>query len=110
MFKALANQIRRRILDLLRNEPQSVGELAEQFDEIGRYAVMQHLGVLQEAGLVLVRRQGRRTLNFLNAAPIRAVYERWVTNLAGAVAAGPAALKHYLEQQQLSTKGEPHGR
>jgi DNA-binding transcriptional ArsR family regulator len=39
---------------------------------------MQHLGVLEEAGLVVVRRRGRERWNHLDPVPIRRIYERWV--------------------------------
>ena len=83
VWKALANPIRRRILDRLRHGPRTTGELAESFEGLSRYAVMQHLSVLTDAKLVLVRREGRERFNYLNAVPVRQVYERWVTRLAG---------------------------
>jgi DNA-binding transcriptional ArsR family regulator len=49
------------MLRLVRDEPRSVGEIAEQFD-ITQQAVSQHLQVLKEAGLVGVRKQGQRRL------------------------------------------------
>jgi uncharacterized protein YndB with AHSA1/START domain len=56
--------------------------------------------VLTDAGLVLVRRQGRNRLNYLNAAPLRAWYERWVVPLADSAAAEMLALKRNVEQQE----------
>lgn len=61
MFHALAEPNRRGILLLLRGEPRSVKEIAEQFD-ITQQAVSQHLKVLREAGLVAVRPQAQRRL------------------------------------------------
>lgn len=58
VFQALADPTRRQILDLLRLQPRTTGQLAEQFPST-RFAVMKHLNVLEEAGLVLARRQGR---------------------------------------------------
>lgn len=60
-FHALAEPHRRSILRLLRDQPRSVNEIAEQFD-ITQQAVSQHLKVLREAGLVAVRPQGQRRL------------------------------------------------
>src|SRR5262249_50706026 len=60
-FHALAEPHRRDILRLLRDRPQSVGEIAGQFD-ITQQAVSLHLKVLRDAGLVAVRSQGRHRL------------------------------------------------
>src|SRR5215469_3451915 len=60
-FLALAEPHRRGILRLLRHQPRSVNEIAEQFD-ITQQAVSQHLKVLKDAGLVAVRPQGQRRL------------------------------------------------
>jgi DNA-binding transcriptional ArsR family regulator len=60
-FTALAEPRRRAMLMLVRDEPRSVGEIAEHFD-ITQQAVSQHLGVLRDAGLVAVRPEGQRRL------------------------------------------------
>jgi DNA-binding transcriptional ArsR family regulator len=78
VWRALANATRRALLDALREGPLTTGELAERFEELSRFAVMQHLRVLEEAELVIVRREGRHRYNYLNAVPIQAVYDRWV--------------------------------
>jgi hypothetical protein len=58
---------------------------------------MQHLGVLADAGVVLVERRGRDRLNYLNPVPLREWYERWVRPLADADAAALLALKRAVE-------------
>ena len=60
-LKAIAEQNRRRILTLVRNEELTAGEIASHF-EVSRPAVSQHLTVLKEAGLVHERRNGTRRL------------------------------------------------
>lgn len=60
-LRALAEPRRQAILRLVRDEPRSVGEIAEHFD-ITQQAVSQHLQVLREAGLVAVRKDGQRRL------------------------------------------------
>lgn len=79
VWRALANPVRREILDRLRDGALSTGELVMEFPELSRFAVMQHLGVLEKAGLVIHRKVGRTRLNFINVVPIRRIYERWVT-------------------------------
>jgi DNA-binding transcriptional ArsR family regulator len=60
-LRAIAEPRRRRILELVREQELSAGEIASQF-EITRPAISQHLGVLKEAGLVDERRNGTRRL------------------------------------------------
>ena len=78
VWKALSNAVRREILDALREGPETTGDLADRFPDLSRFAVMQHLGVLQAAELVVVRRDGRKRYNYLNPVPIQQVYDRWV--------------------------------
>lgn len=79
VWKALANPIRRTVLDLLRDGPRTTGDLAEAFPELSRFAIMQHLGVLEEADLVIPRREGRYRYNYLNPVPIQRIHDRWVS-------------------------------
>ena len=100
VWPALANPIRRRVLDQLRDRPRSTGELAAAFPDLSRFAVMQHLGVLEEAGLVLVTREGRRRLNHLNPIPLQQVRERWLHGFAVHAARTDLALKRHLEPEK----------
>jgi DNA-binding transcriptional ArsR family regulator len=78
VWKALASDVRRAILDLLREGPRTTGTLAEEFPDLSRFAVMQHLKVLEGAELVIPRREGRERYNYLNPVPIQQLYDRWV--------------------------------
>jgi len=78
-WRALANPLRRRMLDILRERPLPTGTLAQEFPEHSRFAVMQHLRVLEDGGLVIRRREGRKTMNHLNPVPIQRIYDRWVS-------------------------------
>jgi DNA-binding transcriptional ArsR family regulator/uncharacterized protein YndB with AHSA1/START domain len=78
IWKALADPTRRGLLDLLKERPRTTGELCAALPHLSRFAVMKHLGVLEGAGLVLVRRRGRERWNHLNAVPIQAISERWI--------------------------------
>jgi DNA-binding transcriptional ArsR family regulator/uncharacterized protein YndB with AHSA1/START domain len=77
VWKALADPTRRRILDLLKDQPRTTGDLCTAFS-LSRFAVMKHLGVLEGAGLVVVRRNGRERWNHLNAVPLRRIYEHYI--------------------------------
>jgi DNA-binding transcriptional ArsR family regulator len=78
VFKALASNDRRRILDLLKEAPLTTGEIAKQLRHLDRTTVMQHLGVLEKAGLVISRKEGRCRWNYLDVAPIQRIHERWI--------------------------------
>lgn len=93
LWRALANPIRRALLDSLRRAPATTGDLAAAHPDLSRFAIMQHLEVLVDAGLVLVDRRGRERYNHLNAVPLREWYERWVTPLADSDARGLVALR-----------------
>jgi DNA-binding transcriptional ArsR family regulator/uncharacterized protein YndB with AHSA1/START domain len=100
VWRALANPLRRRLLDLLRSGPLTTSDLAAATPELSRFAVMQHLGVLVDAGLVVVRRRGRFRLNHLNPVPLRQWYERWVAPFADRAAAEVLALKRHAETEE----------
>jgi len=80
IWKALADRTRRTILDFLRAGPRPTTDIVDQFPDLSRFAVMKHLDVLRQAALVVTREEGRRRINSLNAAPIRQIYERWVSH------------------------------
>lgn len=82
IFKALADRRRRKILDLLKKEERTTGDICAHFRALDRCTVMQHLKVLENAGLIIVRREGRLRWNYLNAVPIREIYDRWISQYA----------------------------
>jgi len=83
VFKALANARRRALLDCLKEGPRTTGALCEHFADMDRCTVMQHLKALEDADLVIVKRQGRERWNYLNALPIKQIYDRWISHYAG---------------------------
>ncbi|MFC5756289.1 ArsR/SmtB family transcription factor [Rhizobium sp. GCM10022189] len=83
IFKALAHRRRRDILDLLKEEPRTTGALCDAFPEMDRCTVMQHLKVLEEADLVIARKEGRERWNQLNSLPIKQIHDRWISAYAG---------------------------
>jgi DNA-binding transcriptional ArsR family regulator len=99
VFKALANEVRREILDLLKAKPRTTGDLCSHFPDLDRCTVMQHLAVLEEADLVIVAREGRYRWNHLNVAPILAIYDRWISRYAASSARLLGRLKDDLEKE-----------
>jgi DNA-binding transcriptional ArsR family regulator len=72
IFSALANPVRRQILDSLREGPRAVNDLAGQF-ELGRPAVSEHLQVLRHVGLVREEPRGQQRFYHLEALPLAEV-------------------------------------
>ncbi len=105
VWLALSDSTRRRILDLLRAQPLTTGQLAAGFPQ-SRFAVMKHLQVLVAAGLVTIRREGRERWNYVNAVPLRQIYNRWVQPFEEPLADSLLELKNKLEgEQQMSKLG-----
>ena len=83
VYRALADPTRRVLLDELRDrDGQTLFELCARLASrhglgSSRQAVSQHLDVLEQAGLVTTRRQGRYKFHHLDTTPLRAVIERW---------------------------------
>jgi len=105
VWRALANPLRRRLLDLLCDGPQPTGALADEFPHHSRFAIMQHLGVLEGAQLVIRRRDGRTTMNYLNPVPIQQIHDRWVSRYQQPWTESLVDLKDQLERDAASRAG-----
>lgn len=105
IFKALADPARRTLLDALRQKDgQTLQELTELLD-MTRFGVMKHLGVLEDAGLVIPRKQGRFKLHYLNAVPLQQTIDRWIEPMLTKPAARAVLnLKSTLERTENMTK------
>ncbi|TWF76418.1 ArsR family transcriptional regulator [Pseudonocardia hierapolitana] len=83
LFKALADPTRRVILDeLTQKDGQTLFEICGRLTMkhglgSSRQAISQHLAVLEEAGLVTTRREGRYKFHHLDTTPLRSIVERW---------------------------------
>jgi len=97
LFKALSARTRRQLLDLLREGPRTTGDLCSRFPALDRCTVMQHLGVLEDAGLVVAQRRGRERWNHLDVLPIKRVHDRWIGEYARGAVDLLAALRLDLE-------------
>lgn len=97
VFKALADENRRRILDIIKSRPGiSVGDLTDFF-EFSRFAVMKHLKVLSEANLLKIEKNGKFRNIHLNAIPIQMIYDRWISKYSKHWANSLTRLKYDLE-------------
>ena len=99
VFKALADPTRRFLLDRLHGrDGRTLTELESEL-EMTRFGVMKHLRVLEDAGLVVTRRQGREKLHFLNPVPIRLIHDRWIDKYTEHRVSVLADLKTELEER-----------
>jgi predicted transcriptional regulator len=100
IFQALAHQSRRRMLDIVKDQPGiSVGALASEFD-VSRIAVMKHLAILEAAVLVISEKQGRVRKLYFNAAPIQMIHERWTTQYSAYWAGHLTRIKYLAETRE----------
>ena len=97
VFRALAHPRRREILDLLKKEARTTGALCDYFRRLDRCTVMQHIGVLEKAGLVISRREGRLRWNHLNVTPLKEIHDRWISPYASAAVELLARMKRDFE-------------
>ena len=102
-FRALADPSRRLLLDrLFERDGQTLGELTAHLPAMTRFGVMRHLGVLESAGLISTRREGREKRHFLNPVPIRRIHDRWISKYAAPVVGAMSALKGHLEAPPMA--------
>ncbi len=97
VLQALSKAPRRAILDIVRDQPGcSVGHVCKFFD-VSRIAVMKHLRVLEEAGLLISEKEGRTRRLYFNTAPIQMIYERWNSEYSGLWASQLTEFKRQVE-------------
>jgi DNA-binding transcriptional ArsR family regulator len=106
VFHALAHEHRRRVLDLVKAEPGlSVGRLAQHFD-VTRIAVMNHLTVLERAGLIISEKDGRSRRLYLNAVPIQLIHDRWTSQYSAHWARRLSDIKYAAETAERSKRAK----
>lgn len=103
VFKALGHPARRSILDRLRGGERPIGELAAPF-EMSLPAVSKHIHVLESAGLLEVRREGRMRLCRLVPEPLRAG-EEWISRFRKFWESELDQVERYLSSGEDSGRG-----
>lgn len=103
MFKALADPTRRLLLDaLFVRGGRTLSELeavVTEHTEMTRFGVSKHLRLLEQAGLVVARKQGREKLHHLNPVPIRSIHDRWIDKFTEHHTVALTDLKRQLEDK-----------
>lgn len=97
IWKAISDSKRRVILDTLSSRPHTTGQLVELFPTIGRTAVLKHIGILEGAELIRVKREGRVRWNYINIAPLQAVCSGWLLKHVEGIASSAERLKTLSE-------------
>ncbi|MEP6632169.1 MAG: SRPBCC domain-containing protein [Lapillicoccus sp.] len=109
-IKALADPTRRAMLDALREgDGQSLSSLGTAAPSLGKHAVLKHFRILEQAGLVTSRKEGRQRLVFLNPVPVLLLAQRWLDDYGARSARQLTRLKTHLETETLmpSTTSTP---
>src|SRR3954447_3962022 len=101
VFLALACPIRRKILDIVKDRPGCGVKHVARFFTISRIAVMKHLRVLVEAGLLLSRKEGRNRKLYFNCVPIQMIYDRWTTEYSALWAGRLTEVKYRVEAKEM---------
>jgi len=105
VFKALADESRRKLLDQLRNRNgQTLTQLCGHLD-MTRQAVTKHLALLEAANLVVVVWRGREKLHYLNPVPLHEISERWIGKYERHRLQALGDLKKGLEENKTNKKG-----
>src|ERR1044072_8626369 len=98
VFRARADPTPRHLLDrLFERDGRTLTELESEL-EMTRFGVMKHLRLLEEAGVVVTRREGRQKLHYLNPVPIRLIHDRWIDKYTERQVSALADLKSELEE------------
>ena len=88
VFKALADISRRKLIDeLFLRDGQTLLELSAALPGMTRFGAMKHLRILESAGLVITRREGRLKRHFLNPLPIQRIHDRWFSKFTSSAQA-----------------------
>ena len=83
VFKAISDPSRRSLMDrLVEDDGQTLSELAATLPQMTRFGVMNHLQVLEDAGLVTTRKVGRSKHHYMNPVPIQEIQRRWIGKYA----------------------------
>lgn len=102
VFEILADHTRRRLIEELSNGERSVTELVDQVD-IGQPGVSRQLAILQDAGFVNVRPDGRRRIYTLRPEPFLQL-EEWLESYKGLMQESFRRLDAHLERMKKEVK------
>jgi uncharacterized protein YndB with AHSA1/START domain/DNA-binding transcriptional ArsR family regulator len=104
VFKALADQTRRHLLDRLRErDGLTLGELCEGL-QMARQSATEHLAVLEAANLISTVRRGRERFHYLNPVPVHDIQERWIGRFERPRLQALSAIKRQAEEPGMTSR------
>jgi DNA-binding transcriptional ArsR family regulator len=106
VFQALACAHRRKMLDIVKDKPGCVVRHVAGFFAMSRIAVMKHLRVLEEAGLLISQKEGRNRKLYFNCVPIQMIYDRWATEYSALWAGHLTEVKYRVETKESPSERE----
>ena len=99
VFRALASRHRRAVLDALYERGgRTLSELCANH-KMSRQAMSRHIAVLEAAGLIIARWEGREKLHYLNPVPLRQIHDRWLRKFDAVTADLLIGIKRGLERR-----------
>ncbi len=104
VFQAIADPVRREIIELLSEEPMNLNAIAEQFD-ISRPAISRHIKILNECGLVVIEQKGRERFCIIKPDTLSEI-ANWIDPFRELWEQRLDAFEAYLEQIQPKTKSK----
>ncbi len=104
VFQAIADPVRREIIELLSEEPMNLNAIAEQFD-ISRPAISRHIKILNECGLVAIEQKGRERFCIIKPDTLSEI-ANWIDPFRELWEQRLDAFEEYLEQIQSKTKSK----
>lgn len=108
VFQAIADPVRREIIEILSEEPLNLNAIAEQFD-ISRPAISRHIKILNECGLVAIEQQGRERFCIIKPDTLAEI-ANWIDPFRELWEQRLDSFEMYLEQLQLKQNNEENGK
>jgi DNA-binding transcriptional ArsR family regulator len=106
-FQAIADPTRRKIIDLISQQPMNLGTIAEYF-KISRPAISQQIKILHECGLVVIKREGRETICCIQPKQLKKIAD-WAGKYAGLWEERIDSFEAYVNMQHTK-KNTKHGK
>jgi DNA-binding transcriptional ArsR family regulator len=97
VFKAIADPTRRRIIDVVADQANSTISTVSKHFKISRQAVTKHINILKEAGIIIMRKQGRETQLYFNYKEMKSLHE-WLNKYSKFWNETADRLGDYLEE------------
>lgn len=108
VFQAIADPVRREIIEILSEEPLNLNAIAEKF-EISRPAISRHIKILNECGLVAIKQEGRERFCIIKPETLSEI-AKWIDPFRELWEQRLDSFEMYLEQLQSKQNNEENGK